>query len=87
MKELVAGFAAIIEGKLPNVKAHATYACAQGAYCVWEASNLEALENAFEQVAPTLKKYTEFVPVMQSYPPTMEYVLALAQQLIQAASK
>ncbi len=71
----------------PNVKLHATYSLAQGAYCGWEARNLEALEKAFEQFMPTGKKFTEFVPVIQMYPPTVEYVIALAQQMIQAASK
>ena len=87
MKDLVAGFTAILEGRIPNVKLHATYSLAQGGYCVWEAPNLETVEKAFEKFAPTLKKYTEFVPVVQMYPPTMEYVLVLYQQMIKAASK
>jgi len=53
----------------------------------WRAPSKEVLEKGFEQLAPTLKKYTEFVPVVQEYPPTMEYVIGLYQQLIKAASK
>jgi len=89
MKELVAGYAAIVGGKGPKgVELCATYStAAQGAFCVWKAPSKADVEKAFDQFAPTLKKYTEFVPVEQSYPPTMEYVLSLWQQWVKAASK
>jgi len=87
LKELLAGFTAIQAGKLKDVKLCFTYSLAQGAYCVWEALNKEALEKAFDQYCPTLKKHTEFVPVIQMYPPTMEYIVGLWQEWIKAASK
>jgi len=88
-KELIAGFTAIVEGKSPKgVELCATYStAAQGAFCVWVAPSKQALEKTFDQFCPTLKKYTEFVPVVQSYPPTMEYVLGLWQLMVKAASK
>jgi len=88
-KEVVAGFTAMQAGKIPQgVKLCAIYETgAQRAFCVWEAPSKEALEEGFEKLMPTLKKYTEFVPVAQSYPPTMEYVLGLWQEFIKAASK
>jgi hypothetical protein len=89
MKELVAGFTGIVEGKMAKgVELCATYSTeGQGAFCVWKASSKAALEKAFDEFAPTLKKYTEFVPVHQSFPPTMDYVLLLWQQWVKAASK
>jgi len=91
MKELVAGFTAIAEGKgVKGVELCATYEAPPGTqrvFCVWKAPSLADLEKSFDQFAPTLKKYTEFVPVCQSYPPTMEYVIALWKLGIQAASK
>jgi len=89
MKELVAGFTAIVEGKGPkDVELCATYnTAAHGAFCVWHAPSKAALEKTFDQFAPTLKKATEFVPVAQSYPPTMEYVLGLWQAWIKMVSK
>ena len=85
MKEV----AAFPVGKLPEgVELCAFYDTgAQGAYCVWNAPCKEDLEKLFEQHLPTLKKGTEFVPVMQAYPPTMEYVIALYQNIIKMASK
>jgi len=50
---MVAAFPPIIDGKAADVKLHATYSLARGAYCVWEAINLEAVEKAFEQFMPT----------------------------------
>jgi len=69
VKELVAGFTAIVEGRGPKgVELCATYSTtAQRAFCVWKAPSKEALEKTFDQFAPTLKKATEFVPVAQSY--------------------
>lgn len=39
-------------------------------------------KNLFE-----VKKGTEFVPVVQSYPPTREHVLSLAKSFMEMASK
>lgn len=88
-KEVAGAFAAFPSGKIPEgIELCATYMTgAQGGYCVWVAPSKEALEKLFEQYMPTLKRGTEFVPVTQMYPPTMEYVLALWQQMIQAAPK
>ena len=87
-KELLAGFSAMLAGKTAqDVKLCYTYSLPQGAYCVWEASSREALEKQFDEYLPVLKKFTEFVSVLQMYPPTMEYVLAGWQQMIQALSK
>jgi len=36
---------------------------------------------------PILKKGTEFVPVVQSYPATTEWVVSLYQLIVKAASK
>ena len=88
-KEIIGMFAAAESGKLPaDVKLCFAYSYPpQGSQCIWEAPSKEALEKAFEKFAPILKKNTEFLPVMQVYPPTMEYEIALAQQLLKAASK
>lgn len=86
MKEIVAFFTA---GKPPEgVELCAIYDTgAQGAYCVWHAPSKEDLEKLFDRYAPILKKGTEFVPVVQSYPPTMEALLGLYQNIIEMASK
>jgi hypothetical protein len=87
-KETFAAFSAMVAGTFPEgIKLHFSYALPLGAFCVWEAVSKDALEKAFEQYAPTLKKFTEFVPVVQSYPPTMEFVLTIGQQMIEVASK
>jgi len=84
-KELIAGFSA----KPPkDVILHYTWTRADyGAFCFWEAPSKEDLNKLFKQYLPTLLKYTEFVPVVQTYPPTMEAVLVLMQQLVKSASK
>ena len=88
MKERVAAWNAFWEGKwAKDANLLFSYDFAQGVYGVWEAPNLEALEKATDQFLPTLKKYTEFVPVVQSSPPTQEYVVGCWQQWIKAASK
>ena len=87
-KEVLGMYSATAAGTAPEgVKLHFTYSLPQGAYCVWEAVSKDALEKVFDQYAPTLKKFTEFFPVVQTYPPTMEYVIGLGQQLINALSK
>jgi len=87
-KETIGAFIAMESGKLPEgIKLHTTYSTVNGAFCVWEAPSKEALEKWFEKNGPIMKKYTEFVPVVQAYPPTMEYVIVLGQQMLKAASK
>jgi len=89
MKEIVGMFATAESGKLPeDVKLCFTYTyLPQETLCIWEAPSKEALEKTFEKFLPILKKYTEFVPTMQAYPPTLEYQIALGQQLLKATSK
>ena len=84
-KELIAGFSA----KPPkDVILHYTWTAADcRAFCFWEAPSVEDLNKVFKQYLPTLLKYTEFVPVVQTYPPTMEAILGLMQQLVKATSK
>jgi hypothetical protein len=90
-KEVLAAFTALSEGKFPEgVELCASYrgprqACR--AFCLWKARTQEDLEKLFDKYMPTLKKGTEFVPVLQNYPPTMEYVLSLAKAFIEMASK
>ena len=88
-KELLETIVAAEALKLPaDVKLWFTYTyLPQEFLCVWEAPSKETLEMTFDKFAPTLKKYTEFVPTMQVYPPTLEYQIALAQQLLKATSK
>ena len=57
------------------------------AFCVWVAPSKDALEKLFKQYAPIALTRTEFVPIVQSYPPTMEIEVVLMQQLIDMASK
>jgi hypothetical protein len=80
---------ALFTAKLPEgVELRNTYETgAQRAFCVWVAPNKETLEKVFDQSAPVMKKGTEFVPVVQSFPPTMEYVLTLYQMMIKGAPK
>ena len=88
-KELLGTVVAEEGGKLPaEVKLCFTYTyLPQEVLCIWEAPSKEALEKTFEKFLPILKKYTEFVPTMQAYPPTLEYQIALGQQLLKATSK
>jgi dihydrodipicolinate synthase/N-acetylneuraminate lyase len=88
-KEVLATFAAAESGKLPSgVKLCLAYSyLPQGSQCIWEAPSKEALEKVFEKFSPILKKYTEFVQVVQAYPPTMDFVVYLSQQVFKAASK
>jgi hypothetical protein len=89
-KEVIGMYAAAESGKLPvgvKICLAYSYSLPQASQCIWEAPSKEALEKTFEKFAPILKKYTEFVPAVQAYPPTMEFVLSLAQQMLKAASK
>ncbi len=89
-KEAAALFTAIAEGKLPGgIELCATYMSGGGAIqavCVWKASNKEALGKVLDQ-APVMKKTTEIIPVVQSYPSTVEYTISLWKQMTQAPSK
>jgi len=89
MKEAMVLFTAVREGKLPTgIELCSTYMRDNGAFCVWVAPDQAILEQLFDQHAPVMKKGTELVPVVQSYPPTMEYVLFLWQTMLaQAAPK
>lgn len=86
MKEVVAG----LKSKLPEgVELHAMYSTPPDlhrAFCIWVAPDKGTLEKLFDQL-PVLKKGTEFVPVCQSLPPTLEYELSLTDMIIKGASK
>ena len=87
MKEYMAVWTAVCEGKWSkSIELCASYQAAQQRWILFKAPSKEDLEKQFDKL-PTVKKYTEFVPIVQSYPPSMEYVLALTQMLIKAASK
>lgn len=87
-KETIALYSAMLAGTAPEgAKLHFTYALPQGAYCVWEAVSKDALWKVFDKYAPTLKRFTELAPVVQMYPPTMEYEIGLVQQMVNATSK
>lgn len=85
--DMINGFTALIKGETPkeiilyNTWTRDDY----GAYCCWEAPNKEALNKLFKQYLPTMLKYTEFVPVMQAYPATIEYELSLLKMMCDAA--
>ena len=87
LKEVTVLFGGL--GKLPKgVELLSTYNRDNGAFCVWVAPDLAILKKLFDQHAPVMKKGTEFVPVVQSYPPTVEYVLSLWKTMLaQAAPK
>ena len=89
MKETINYSTLLAAGKVPEgVECTATYSnvAGNGAFCVWTAPTKEVLEKLFEKYAPVIKKGTEFVPVVQMIPPTLECEMAMAQQMIQAAS-
>lgn len=87
LKEAITLFSGLGEGKLPKgIELCCTYMRDNGAFCVWVAPDLAILEQIFDQHAPVMKKGTEFVPVIQSYPPTMEYVLSLWQSMLPQTS-
>jgi len=89
MKELVAGFTALLEGKVAKgVELCSTYMRSDhGAFCIWNSPGKKELEVEFRKYLPTLLKGTEFVPVMQSHPATTEYGLELMKMIIGMASK
>jgi hypothetical protein len=83
-KEMIAGFTALIKKETPkdiillNTWTREDY----GAFCCWNAPNQEELTKLFKQYMPTMLKYTEFVPVLQTYPPTIEYELSLLKMIV-----
>jgi hypothetical protein len=91
IKELIIGFTAMLKGEVPkDIILHYTWSRLDdpyGAFCCWEAPSKEALVKLFEKYLPTLLKYTEFVPVLQMYPPTVEYELSLLQAIRDMSSK
>lgn len=88
LKEMAAFGAAYPEATPKGVELIATYtARAQRAFCVWKSIDQESLEKLFDQYMPTLKVRTEFVPVLQMFPPTVDYVVSLWKTMLQAAPK
>ena len=86
-KEMVAGFTAMLKGETPkDIIIQSTWTRDDyGAFCCWDAPNKEALVKLFKQYLPTMLKYTEFVPVSQAFPATIEYELALLKMMCDAA--
>ncbi len=50
-----------------------------------ETSSVADLENFFKKFGPTLYKATEFVPVLQAFPATVEYELSLLKMITELA--
>jgi hypothetical protein len=88
-KEMIGGFTTLLESKQPQgIKLFSTHMRSDhGAFCLWEAPSLADLENFFKKFGPTLYKATEFVPVLQAFPATVEYELSLLKMITDLASK
>jgi hypothetical protein len=88
-KEMIYGFTLLLEGKQPQgIKLQTTQMRSDhGAFCTWEAPSKEELENFFKKFGPTLLKATEFSPVLQAFPATVEYELSLLKMITDLASK
>ena len=86
-KEMVAGFTAMLKGETPkDIIIQSTWTRDDyGAFCCWDAPSKEALVKLFKQYLPTMLKYTEFGPVSQAFPATIEYELALLKMMCDAA--
>jgi len=86
-KEMINGFTALLKGETPkDVIINFTWTRADyGAFCVWDAPSKEALDKLFKQYLPTMLKYTEFIPVSQAFPATIEYELGLLKMICDAA--
>jgi len=86
-KDMVTGFTALLKGETPkdviieNTWTRDDY----GAFCCWDAPNKEALTNLFKKWLPTMLKYTEFIPVSQAFPATIEYELGLLKMITDMA--
>jgi len=89
IKEMIAGFTALLKGEVSeDIEICFTWQRPDyGAFCLWKVPNKDALESVFEEYLPTMLKYSEFVPVSQVYPPSIEYVLGLFQNIVDMASK
>jgi len=89
IKEMIVGFTELLQGTVPKgIEICFTWQRPDyGAFCLWNVPSKEALENYFKKFGPTLLKHTEFVPVYQVYPPSMEYVLGLFQNIVDLSTK
>lgn len=88
-KEMIGGFNLLLENKQPQgIRLFTTHMRGDhGAFCTWEAPSKEALEDFFKKFGPTLYKASEFFPVMQAFPATVEYELSLLKMITNLASK
>ena len=88
-KEMIAGFNEILAGKSPEgiCLCYTWGRQDYGAFCLWDVPSVEALEKFFKDFGPTLLKYTKFYPVIQAYPGTIQYELALLQMIVDMASQ
>lgn len=88
-KEMIGGFTTLLENKQPTgIKLFSTHMRSDhGAFCLWEAPSKEELENFFKKFGPTLYKASEFVPVLQAFPASVEYELSLLKMITDLASK
>ena len=88
-KEMIYGFTLLLEGKQPQgIKLNSTQMRSDhGAFCTWEAPTKEELENFFKKFGPTLLKVTEFIPILQAFPATVEYELSLLKMITELTSK
>jgi hypothetical protein len=86
-REMIAGFTALLKGETPKeIVINSTYIREDyGAFCCWDAPNKESLVNLFKQYLPTMLKYTEFIPVMQAFPATVQYELSLLKMMCDMA--
>jgi hypothetical protein len=87
LKEIYRFFTKFTTQASTEVECHSTYMSENRAFCVWKAPSIETLEKAFSAHAPTIKKGTEFIPVVQMVPPTMEYTLSLIKNILDVASE
>jgi hypothetical protein len=88
-KEMISGFTTLLENKQPTgIKIHYTHMRNDhGAFCLWEAPGIAELEAFFHKFGPNLLKATEFHPVLQAFPATVEYELSLLKMITDLASK
>jgi hypothetical protein len=87
-KDMCVGFDAMLKGETPKditLKNTWQRGDAPGAFCVWDAPSKDALDGLFKRYLPTMLKYTEFVPVSQVYPATIEYELGLLKMITDSA--
>lgn len=89
LKELSGVLTAVREKKLPQgIELCAVYETGdQRIYYVWNTPSMEVLEKMLGEYLPVVRKGSELVSVVQMYPPTVEYTVALFQGLIPLVSK